>query len=142
VLSRNTIPEKIRVVIQLDKALPNIVADPDQLSQVFGNIVLNAVQAMPEGGDLVIKSKLESPKLVAVSLKDTGKGISKENLRKLFEPLFITKAKGIGLGLTVTKTFVEAHGGTIEVESKVGKGSTFIIKLPVPSLHTSIDSSP
>jgi len=130
------------VVIQLDKALPNIVADPDQLSQVFGNIVLNAVQAMPEGGDLVIKSKLESPKLVAVSLKDTGKGISKENLRKLFEPLFITKAKGIGLGLTVTKTFVEAHGGTIEVESKVGKGSTFIIKLPVPSLHTSIDSSP
>ena len=141
-LSRNTIPEKIRVVIQLDKALPNIVADPDQLSQVFGNIVLNAVQAMPEGGDLVIKSKLESPKLVAVSLKDTGKGISKENLRKLFEPLFITKAKGIGLGLTVTKTFVEAHGGTIEVESKVGKGSTFIIKLPVPSLHTSIDSSP
>lgn len=130
------------MVIQLDKALPNIVADPDQLSQVFGNIVLNAVQAMPEGGDLVIKSKLESPKLVAVSLKDTGKGISKENLRKLFEPLFITKAKGIGLGLTVTKTFVEAHGGTIEVESKVGKGSTFIIKLPVPSLHTSIDSSP
>lgn len=130
------------MVIQLHKALPNIVADPDQLSQVFGNIVLNAVQAMPEGGDLVIKSKLESPKLVAVSLKDTGKGISKENLRKLFEPLFTTKAKGIGLGLTVTKTFVEAHGGTIEVESKVGKGSTFIIKLPVPSLHTSIDSSP
>jgi signal transduction histidine kinase len=67
---------------------------------------------------------------VAVSFADTGMGIPKENLGKLFEPLFTTKAKGIGLGMAVTKTLVEGHGGTIEVKSEVGKGSTFTVKLP------------
>jgi signal transduction histidine kinase len=67
---------------------------------------------------------------VAVSFTDTGVGIPEENLGKLFEPLFTTKAKGIGLGMAVTKTLVEGHGGSIEVQSGVGKGSTFTVKLP------------
>jgi PAS domain S-box-containing protein len=129
-LSRVAVPEDVEVVRQLDEALPIILADPDHLDQVFGNIILNAVQAMSEGGRLLVKTEVSSPEWVAVSFTDTGMGISEENLGKLFEPLFTTKAKGIGLGLAVTKTLVEGHGGTIEVESQVGKGTTFRVRLP------------
>jgi signal transduction histidine kinase len=129
-LSRIAVPENVEVVSRLNGRLPIIVADPDQLVQVFGNIVLNAVQAMSGGGRLVVKSQVPSPEWVAVSFADTGVGIPEENLGRLFEPLFTTKAKGIGLGMAVTKTLVEGHGGTIEVESEVGKGSTFTVKLP------------
>jgi signal transduction histidine kinase len=130
VLSSAAVPENVEVVSQLDGALPTILADPNQLVQVFGNIILNAVQAMPEGGQLVVGSKVSSPAWVAVSFADTGVGIAEESLGKVFEPLFTTKAKGIGLGLAVTRTLVEGHGGTMEVESEVGKGSTFTVKLP------------
>ena len=74
---------------------------------------------------------METPEWVNVSFADTGVGISEENLHRLFEPLFTTKAKGIGLGLAVVKTLVEAHGGTIEVESEEGKSSTFTVRLPI-----------
>jgi signal transduction histidine kinase len=134
-LSRTAVPENVEVVSQLDETLPIILADPDQLGQVFGNIILNAVQAMPEGGQLVVKTSEVSEKLpksewVAVSFADTGVGISEENLDKLFEPLFTTKAKGVGLGLAVVKSLVEGHGGNIKVQSEVGKGSTFTVRLP------------
>lgn len=130
-LSRITTPESVEVTSQLDGALPVILADPVQLGQVFRNLILNAIQAMPEGGQLTVKSELAGRELVAVSFADTGVGIPEENLGKLFEPLFTTKAKGIGLGLAVSKAFVEAHGGTIEVQSKVGKGCTFSVRLPI-----------
>ncbi len=130
-LFRTPVSEKVEVVRQLDESLPIILADPDQLGQAFKNITLNAIQAMPEGGRLVVTSQVTSPGWIAVSFADTGTGISKENLNKIFEPLFTSKAKGIGLGLAVTKTIVEGHGGTIEVESEVGKGSTFIVSLPL-----------
>jgi signal transduction histidine kinase len=173
VLSRISVPENVEVVSQLDEALPIIRADPDQLGQAFGNIILNAIQAMPEGGRLVVKtsansdfgeppglsasteastvssaeplgevsgrrlsrsvelSEAHSPEWLTVSFADTGMGVPEENLGKLFEPLFTTKAKGIGLGLAVTKTLVEGHGGTIEVQSELGKGSTFTVQLPI-----------
>ena len=86
---------------------------------------------MPEGGQLVVTSESPGNEWVAVSFADTGEGIPEENLPKLFEPLFTTKAKGIGLGLAVTKTMVEGHGGTIEVQSEVGRGSTFTVRLPI-----------
>jgi signal transduction histidine kinase len=130
-LSRATVPGNVEVVSQLDGKLPIILADPDQLAQVFGNIILNAVQAMPEGGRLLVKSEVPTPEWAAVSFADTGIGIPEENLGKLFEPLFTTKAKGIGLGLAVTKTLVEGHGGTIEVESQAGEGTTFSVRLPI-----------
>ena len=142
-LSRATVPGNVEVVSQLDEALPVILADPDQLAQVFRNIILNGIQAMPEGGQLAIKTSEVFPKPpkseVLISFADTGVGIPEENLERLFEPLFTTKAKGIGLGLAVTRTLVEGHGGTIEVESEVGKGSTFTVKLPIgrgPALST------
>ena len=109
--------------------LPGTLADPDQLRQVFGNLILNAIQAMskcpdggagrPERGQLVVKSEAPSPEWVTVSFTDTGAGIDEETLGKVFEPLFTTKAKGIGLGLALTKSLVEGHGGTVEVESEV-----------------------
>jgi signal transduction histidine kinase len=135
-LSRTAVPENVEVVSQLDEALPIILADPDQLAQVFGNLILNAIQAMPEGGQLVVKTSEVSEKLpksewVAVSIADTGVGIPEENLGKLFEPLFTTKAKGVGLGLAVVKSLVDGHGGTIEVESETGVGTTFTVRLPI-----------
>jgi signal transduction histidine kinase len=111
--------------------LPTILADPDQLLQVFGNILLNAIQAMPEGGKLVLGAEVQQDGGMAISFSDTGVGIPKENLAKLFEPLFTTKAKGIGLGMAITKTLVEGNGGAIVVHSEVGKGSTFTVTLPV-----------
>ena len=131
VLSRISVPENIEVVSQLGETLPAILADPDQLRQVFGNIILNAVQAMPEGGQLSVKSEVSSPGWVTVSFADTGVGIPVEKLAMVFEPLFTTKAKGIGFGLAVVKTLVEVHGGAIEVQSGVGEGSTFMVRLPI-----------
>ncbi len=129
-LSGATLPENMRVIIRLDEWLPPILADPDQLSQVFANIILNATQAMPEGGRLVVTSESLDKNWVVVSVADTGVGIPEEDRQRLFEPLFTTKAKGIGLGLALAKNLVEAHEGTIEVQSEEGKGSTFTIRLP------------
>ncbi|MHA1658858.1 MAG: PocR ligand-binding domain-containing protein [Promethearchaeota archaeon] len=129
-LERTIIPKNIEIVSQLSDTLPHILADPVQLVQIFRNIVLNAIQAMPEGGQLVVKSEVPITGWVMISFTDTGVGIPEENKEKVFEPLFTTKAKGIGLGLAVTKTSVEGQGGTIKVKSKVGNGSTFTIKLP------------
>ncbi len=98
-------------------------------SGLWEHHLLNAIEAMPKGGRLVMTSKAPSPEWVAVSFIDTGVGMPEENLGQLFEPLFTTKAKGIGLGMAVTKTLVEGHGGAIEVESDVGKGSTFTVRL-------------
>ncbi len=130
VLSRTNIPENVEVNNRLDVALPSILADPDQLKQVFGNIILNAIQAMPEGGQLIVKSEVQSQEEITISFTDTGNGISEEGLSKLFEPLYTTKAKGIGLGLAICKTLIEKHKGNIEVKSEIKKGSTFSIKLP------------
>ena len=129
-LSRITVPENVEVVQELDDTPSKILADPDQLGQVFGNVILNGIQAMTEGGQLTINSEAPAPGWMSVSITDTGMGIPEEQLNKLFEPLYTTKAKGIGLGLAIVKTLVEGHGGTIEVESEPGKGSTFTVKLP------------
>jgi signal transduction histidine kinase len=130
-LSRITVPGNVEVVSQLDETLPAIMADSDQLRQVFENIILNAIQAMPAGGRLGMESRTPSAGWVAVSIADTGVGISLEKMPRLFEPLFTTKAKGVGLGLALTKMLVEAHGGAIHVQSEVGRGSTFAVRLPV-----------
>ena len=129
-LPRSNIPDNVEVIKQLSESLPLILAAPEQLSRAVVNIVKNAIQAMPEGGQLTVKSEVEDPEWTTVSITDTGVGIPKENMGKLFEPLFTTKSKGIGLGLVIIKSLVDEHGGTIEVESEVGKGSTFTVKLP------------
>jgi len=133
-LQRYPPPDNITVRIRREAGLPMILVDPNHLIQVLGNLALNAYQAMPEGGELMIEAKQHTEgikRYIAIALKDSGGGIPPENLAKLFEPLFTTKAKGIGLGLPVCQKLLEANDGRIEVQSEPGKGSTFTIHLPV-----------
>ncbi len=127
-LARASIPENIELIKKLDTDLPEVNIDPDQIQQVLVNMILNAVQAMPEGGKLTIEAKAKE-KFLEVEISDTGCGIPQEAIGKIFDPLFTTRAKGIGLGLAVCKTSIERHEGYIEVKSEVGKGTTFTIKL-------------
>jgi PAS domain S-box-containing protein len=129
-VTRNPIPENIKLTRTPDDTLPDIMADPDKLLQVFTNLITNACQAMSAGGSLTIQSALSGKDRVSVSVTDTGTGITEEHMKRLFEPLFSTKAKGIGLGLVVTKAIVEAHQGSIDVRSEPGKGTTFTVTLP------------
>jgi len=131
ILFRINVPKNIETLYTPVDSLPEFMADKAQLDQAFGNIILNAIQAMPEGGRLTITTDTRDPGWLTISIADTGVGIAEENLEKVFEPLFTAKAKGIGLGMAITKTFVDGHGGTIEVNSKPGKGSTFTTKLPI-----------
>jgi len=124
------IPENVLLVKQLGAELPKTMVDPDQIHQVFVNIALNAIQAMVEGGQLKIATRGKDD-FVEIEFSDTGCGIPQENLSKLFDPFFTTKARGIGLGLAVTHGILERNNGVIEVKSTVGKGTTFLVRLPV-----------
>jgi PAS domain S-box-containing protein len=130
-LTRARVPDNIKVETYLHEGLSPLLADPDQLGQVFGNVILNGVQAMPDGGRLLVRTETPRPGWAAVAVSDSGEGIPGDRIGKVFEPLFTTKAKGIGLGLAVTKSLIEGHEGTIEVESEAGKGSTFTVVLPL-----------
>jgi len=129
-LSHTTIPENIELIKKLDAELPQVEIDTSQIQQVLVNMISNAVQAMPEGGKLIIGAR-EKDGFIEVRIADTGCGIPQEAIDKIFDPLFTTKAKGIGLGLAVCKAIIDRHEGKIEVKSQVGKGTTFIIKLPL-----------
>jgi two-component system NtrC family sensor kinase len=112
--------------------LPKIMIDLGQIQQVFINILLNAIEAMPQGGTLTVWTGIVDD-MIAVRFTDTGVGIPKENLPKILDPFFTTKeqGKGTGLGLSVSYGIIERHKGKLEVKSKVGKGTTFTVKLPV-----------
>jgi len=143
------VPQRVEVVDRLAESLPNIPADPDQLVLVFGNMIRNAVQAMPGGGRLTVVSEqcsaagrtedqhrpitddLITHDYVQITVSDTGVGIEKEALKRVFEPLSTTRAKGFGLGLALARRLVEGHHGTIDVESELGEGSTFVVRLPL-----------
>jgi PAS domain S-box-containing protein len=124
----SNIPENIKVKRKLAK---NTIAavDGKQLERVFLNLTKNAVQAMPNGGKLTVKTT-ETKDSIEIAFTDTGIGIPEENMSKILTPLFTTKAKGIGMGLPICKRIVEQHGGTIDVKSKVDRGTVFTIKLP------------
>lgn len=133
VVSSVDIPGDVDVSIVLDEGLPGISVDETLMKRLFTNLILNAVQAMPDGGSLSIRGSLQGDDVV-ISVEDTGVGIREENLDEIFKPLFTSKAKGTGFGLPVCKRIVDAHGGTISVESEEGVGSTFTVKLPVTHL--------
>lgn len=124
--------ESIEVVFNRAEALPEITADISQMRQVLMNLVVNAMQAMPGGGVLTITTQ-SAGKNVAISVEDTGEGISKRVMKQIFVPFFTTKRPGMGtgLGLPVVHGIVTSHGGTIQVESRPGKGSRFEVTLPV-----------
>ena len=133
--------DNVKLEKRLEENLPLVNADFDKIQQVLINIILNATQAMPDGGKLTLVTSIEDgivlgetvKKTVRIDIRDTGVGIPKENLSKLFTPFFTTKAKGkgVGLGLPVVHGIIEQHKGKIEVESEPGKGTTFSIYLEV-----------
>lgn len=152
------IPATIDLQSEIPDSLPLLKIDPLQIEQVLQNLITNAVQAMPAGGTLRISAKKargerqargtrseeqpltpnlkpgfsdHDPDFIEISVTDNGEGMLPENMDKLFQPLFTTKAKGIGLGLVVCRNLVEANGGKIEVESLPGEGTTFTVMLPV-----------
>jgi two-component system NtrC family sensor kinase len=123
----------IQVHAHLAEGLPLIPAVPDQLAQVFLNIIINAVDAMPDGGDLRIGTLLtEDRRWILVAFRDSGPGLTAEQIAHIFEPFYTTKPSGTGLGLAISYGIVERHGGAIEVSSQPGQGATFVVRLPVP----------
>ncbi len=109
--------------------VPLVLMDADQMTQVFLNILLNAIEATPSGGTISIISEASEDGKVNLVVQDTGEGIPREHLDKIFDPFFSTKKKGTGLGLAIVKSIIEAHGGEIDVESEVGKGTKFVVSL-------------
>jgi two-component system sensor histidine kinase AtoS len=116
----------------LDDTIPETMADPMQLQQVILNLAFNAIEAMPNGGTLGVKS-IHDKNLDAIKIEisDTGKGIDKGVMDDVFKPFFTTKSKGSGLGLAITRKIVEQHGGAISVESDTEKGTVFKILLNI-----------
>ena len=128
-LSGLKIPRRIRVVDRTGIE-PKIRVDTEKMRRVFANIIRNAVDAMSKGGRLTITSRKVNSN-VEIAFADTGVGMSKETLEKLFSPLFTTKAKGMGFGLSIARRFLRSHGGKISVKSTVGKGTTFAVTIPM-----------
>jgi two-component system NtrC family sensor kinase len=125
--------QNIKIVKEFGTGIPMLFVDGDQIQQVFMNIIINAADAMAEDkGTLTIKTNMKDG-VAEVSFTDTGCGMTKENLSKLFAPFFTTKetGKGTGLGLAISYGIIQSHNGDIDVQSEVGKGSTFRIKLPI-----------
>ena len=129
---------RVQIFTSFHAGPSRVMADETLLKQAFLNIMLNAVEAMPKGGDLAISTRLSPagaagsrPEWVEVVFDDTGPGIGEEDLGRIFDPFFTTKADGTGLGLAITHRIIENHHGTIRVMSQRGKGTTFVITLPL-----------
>ncbi|MEW5869844.1 MAG: ATP-binding protein, partial [Chloroflexota bacterium] len=130
-LLRFPTPGNVRVVNNLPDNLPELKIDRQQIIQVVGNLLVNAYQAMPSGGEIILSAQQAEMGWLSISVRDHGVGILPENMAKLFEPLFTTKARGMGLGLAVSQKLTEANGGKITAFSEPGAGSTFVITLPI-----------
>ena len=155
-LGNEAIPERIRLVQDLAHGLPQVSVDPEQLKQVLINLVLNAVQALPAGGQITISTghaRAQPGSLTAIatgesghvvlSVHDNGHGITPEDLGRIFVPFFTTKPKGTGLGLAISQRIIENSGGTIGVASRADEGTTFSVRLPaLAAVHERRDTAP
>jgi signal transduction histidine kinase len=129
VIVKKAIPQNIQASCTIEETAKEVVADSAILKRILANLVNNAVQAMPQGGELSVHAREEASEIV-ITVQDTGGGIPEEFRAKLFTPLFTTKSKGQGFGLAVVKRLTEALGGTVMFESQEGKGTVFIVRLP------------
>ena len=130
--------KNMEITREFDLNLPKVWIDKEQMKQVFMNLILNAIQAMKDGGSIVISTRISArnndeliKECVQVEIRDTGVGIPEENLEHIFDPFFTSKDEGSGLGLAVSHQIVQEHGGFLTVESTVGKGTTFFVHVPV-----------
>ncbi len=123
------VPRNVRVIDRTQEKL-KIQVDKEKMQRVFVNVIRNAIDAMPKGGTLTVTNRASNGSL-EITFSDTGAGMSKETLQKVWRPLFTTKAKGMGFGLAICKRIVEAHGGKLSVKSTVGKGSAFTVSIPM-----------
>jgi two-component system sensor kinase FixL len=128
VVGSTNLPSNVRTEFNFPDGLPKVLADDHQIVIAFRNLIRNARDAMPDGGLITIGAAIDD-EMIVFSITDNGVGISKENLGRILEPLFTTKARGMGLGLAITSAIVEKNGGKLSVESELGKGSTFRISL-------------
>ena len=125
--------ERYDIAIELDLTpdLPSIQTVYNSMRLVFMNLILNAAEAMPEGGRLTVKTALFDERFVGVTFADSGRGIPPADLDHIYEPFFTTKETGTGLGLAIAHWIIREHAGTIDVESEIGRGSTFVLRLPI-----------
>jgi signal transduction histidine kinase len=115
--------------LELAEALQPIAADPELLHRAFSNLALNAMDAMPQGGTLTLRTRPNGDR-VAVEIADSGSGLTAEECERLFTPYYTSKAHGTGLGLAIVQSIISDHGGRISVHSQPGRGATFMIELP------------
>lgn len=130
VLATMKIPENINFDYTLEKTFPKLKIDPSYMQRILANLILNAVQAMPNGGKLYVNAACKNG-AASIVVEDTGEGIPEEVRGKLFAPLMTTKSRGQGFGLAVVKRLIDAMGGTVTFESEVGKGTKFILEFPL-----------
>ncbi len=135
VLEINPVPGSVAVMIDCPPALPPALADPDQVRIVLGNLIRNAREAMPKGGTLTVRGQVVDGG-VEVSVADTGVGIPLENLGRVMEPLYSTKARGLGLGLAIARSILEKNKGSLRVTSEPGRGSIFTVRLEAAPAET------
>ena len=133
IMDTQALVHKVKVVKKLTKGLPQVMVDVNKIKQVFTNIVLNALDAMPEGGLLEIASSVsDDNKEIKITFQDSGRGIPKENVTRIFDPFFTTKGtNGTGLGLSISYGIIQQHRGAIDVESELGVGTTMTVRLPL-----------
>jgi two-component system NtrC family sensor kinase len=127
----------IEITKSFEEDLPLIIIDPSQIERVIMNMIINAAEAMDEGGELIISTHYDSSSdFIELEFKDTGYGINEGDLERIFDPFFTTKevGHGTGLGLAISYGIVKSHFGTITVESKVGEGTTFLVRLPLQTI--------
>jgi two-component system, NtrC family, sensor kinase len=132
VLQVNAIPENIEVIVDAPPNLPRILADSNQIRIVFANLIRNAREAMPQGGSLTLRATRVGDG-VEVAVTDTGVGIAPENFGRILEPLFSTKARGLGLGLAIARAILEKNQGSLRMASELGRGSSFTVRLSAAS---------
>lgn len=129
-ISAQAMMHNVQIIADFERALPPVYCEPNQLKQVFINILKNAIEVMPKGGDITVRIARAGCH-VRISITDQGCGIPKDKIKKLGEPFYTTKERGTGLGLMVSYKIIEEHQGKIDVESEVGVGTTFHITLPI-----------
>jgi len=129
VVTEMRLPPKMQMRVEADEGLPPAFIDPVQMEQVLHNLLLNAFQAMPQGGEVEVRL-VKAEDRVTLIVSDRGCGIAPDDLSRVFEPLFSTRAEGTGFGLAVCRRIVEEHGGAISIQSTQGEGTTVTVAIP------------